>query len=128
DGCLRGSRLQVSNLGAWPLSCGTRRGHRQGPRLQAGAWHPGSGAETARSTGMTAGSGSETNAVAGGLARHVPVLGGRAVELLGVRAGGVYVDATFGAGGYARLMLATAEARVIGIDRDQSAIARGADL
>ena len=99
---------KFQNLGAWPLSCGTRRGHRQGPRLQAGAGHPGSGAKTARSTGMTAGSGSETNAVAGGLARHIPVLGRRAVELLGVHAGGVYVDATFGAGGYARMILATA--------------------
>jgi 16S rRNA (cytosine1402-N4)-methyltransferase len=77
---------------------------------------------------MTAGSGSETNAVAGGLARHIPVLGRRTVELLGVHAGGVYVDATFGAGGYARLILATPGTRVIGIDRDQSAIARGADL
>ena len=44
------------------------------------------------------------------------------------RDGGVYVDATFGAGGYTRAILAAADASVIGIDRDQSAIARGADL
>jgi 16S rRNA (cytosine1402-N4)-methyltransferase len=75
---------------------------------------------------MMAGSGSD--AVAGGPARHIPVLAGRAVSWLGVRAGGRYVDATFGAGGYARLILATPGARVIGIDRDQRAIARGADL
>jgi 16S rRNA (cytosine1402-N4)-methyltransferase len=75
-----------------------------------------------------AGSDSETKAVAGGLVRHTPVLGRRAVELLAMRAGGVYVDATFGAGGYARIILATPQTRVIGIDRDQSAIARGADL
>jgi 16S rRNA (cytosine1402-N4)-methyltransferase len=75
---------------------------------------------------MMTGSGSD--AVAGGPARHVPVLAGRAVSWLGVRAGGCYVDATFGAGGYARLILATPGARVIGIDRDQRAIARGADL
>jgi 16S rRNA (cytosine1402-N4)-methyltransferase len=56
------------------------------------------------------------------------VLGGRAVELLAVRAGGVYIDATFGAGGYTRAILAAADCRVIGIDRDQSAIALGADL
>ena len=43
-------------------------------------------------------------------------------------AGGIYVDATFGAGGYTRAILATPGTRVIGIDRDQSAIARGADL
>jgi 16S rRNA (cytosine1402-N4)-methyltransferase len=72
--------------------------------------------------------GSDSNAVAGGLARHIPVLGRRAVEWLGVRDGGLYVDATFGAGGYTRALLETPGARVIGIDRDQSAIAAGADL
>jgi 16S rRNA (cytosine1402-N4)-methyltransferase len=56
------------------------------------------------------------------------VLGRAAVDFLNVRAGGVYVDATFGAGGYTRLILDAADCRVIGIDRDQSAIARGADL
>jgi 16S rRNA (cytosine1402-N4)-methyltransferase len=76
---------------------------------------------------MTASSDS-TPAVAGGLARHIPVLGRSAVELLAVRAGGVYIDATFGAGGYARAILAAADCSVIGIDRDRSAIARGADL
>ncbi len=71
---------------------------------------------------------SDSNAVAGGLARHIPVLAGRAVAWLGVHDGGLYVDATFGAGGYTRAILATPGARVIGIDRDQSAVARGADL
>jgi 16S rRNA (cytosine1402-N4)-methyltransferase len=76
---------------------------------------------------MTAGSDSKP-AVAGGLARHIPVLGGRVVDFLDVRAGGVYVDATFGAGGYTREILAAAPCSVIGIDRDQSAVANGADL
>ena len=61
-------------------------------------------------------------------AGHVPVLLDRVVEWLAVRDGGLYVDGTFGAGGYARAILRTAGARVIGIDRDQTAIARGADL
>lgn len=65
----------------------------------------------------------------GGVTPHIPVLAGQAVDFLRVRAGGIYVDGTFGAGGYTRAILAAAEsARVIGIDRDQSAIARGADL
>ena len=72
--------------------------------------------------------GSGSSAVAGGLARHVPVLVHRAIEWLNVRPGGLYIDATFGAGGFSRAILATTGARVIGIDRDQSAIARGADL
>jgi len=77
---------------------------------------------------MTTGSDGGDPAVAGGLARHIPVLGPQAVAALNIKDGGVYIDGTFGAGGYTRLMLAAAECRVIGIDRDQSAIARGADL
>ena len=76
---------------------------------------------------MTAGSGGK-HAVAGGLARHVPVLGRQAIEYLQPKDGGLYIDGTFGAGGYARAILAAANTRVIGIDRDQQAIALGAGL
>ena len=68
------------------------------------------------------------NAVDGGLARHIPVLAPQALRYLSPRDGGVYVDGTFGAGGYTRAILAAAECTVIGIDRDQSAIARGFGL
>ncbi len=61
-------------------------------------------------------------------ARHVPVLGRQAIGWLDVKSGGLYIDGTFGAGGYTRAILDTPGARVIGIDRDQSAIAHGADL
>ena len=60
--------------------------------------------------------------------RHIPVLGRQAVEMLAPRDGGLYVDATFGAGGYSRMILDAAQTRVIGIDRDRSAIAGGFDL
>jgi 16S rRNA (cytosine1402-N4)-methyltransferase len=60
--------------------------------------------------------------------RHVPVLGREAVSLLAPRDGGIYVDATFGAGGYSRMILDVAGTRVIGIDRDRRAIAGGFDL
>jgi 16S rRNA (cytosine1402-N4)-methyltransferase len=60
--------------------------------------------------------------------RHVPVLGREAVEMLAPRAGGIYVDATFGAGGYSRAILAITGTRVIGIDRDRTAISGGHDL
>jgi 16S rRNA (cytosine1402-N4)-methyltransferase len=56
------------------------------------------------------------------------VLGGRTVEFLKVRAGGVYIDATFGAGSHSRAILAAADCNVIGIDRDHDAIVRGSDL
>jgi 16S rRNA (cytosine1402-N4)-methyltransferase len=60
--------------------------------------------------------------------RHIPVLGRQAVEMLRPRDGGIYVDATFGAGGYSAAILDTPGARVVGIDRDQSAVAGGFDL
>ncbi|MGY3617502.1 16S rRNA (cytosine1402-N4)-methyltransferase [Bradyrhizobium sp. USDA 10063] len=61
-------------------------------------------------------------------APHISVLGREAVEMLNPRNGGIYVDATFGAGGYSRLILAVPGTRVIGIDRDRSAITGGFDL
>jgi len=60
--------------------------------------------------------------------RHIPVLGVAAVELLSPRDGGIYVDATFGAGGYSRMILAVPGTTVIGIDRDRTAISGGFDL
>ena len=68
------------------------------------------------------------DAVDGGLARHIPVLAREALHFLSPRDGAVYVDGTFGAGGYTRAILAAADCKVIGIDRDQSAVARGYDL
>nr|Q07PU1.2 RecName: Full=Ribosomal RNA small subunit methyltransferase H; AltName: Full=16S rRNA m(4)C1402 methyltransferase; AltName: Full=rRNA (cytosine-N(4)-)-methyltransferase RsmH [Rhodopseudomonas palustris BisA53] len=60
--------------------------------------------------------------------RHISVLGREAVDWLAPRDGGVYVDATFGAGGYSRAILTIDGTRVIGIDRDRTAIAGGFDL
>jgi 16S rRNA (cytosine1402-N4)-methyltransferase len=60
--------------------------------------------------------------------RHIPVLGRQAIVMLQPRAGGIYVDATFGAGGYSRALLETAGTRVIAIDRDRSAVTAGFDL
>ena len=60
--------------------------------------------------------------------RHIPVLGREAVEMLSPREGGIYMDATFGAGGYTRAILDVPGTRVIGIDRDRAAIAGGFDL
>jgi 16S rRNA (cytosine1402-N4)-methyltransferase len=60
--------------------------------------------------------------------RHIPVLGEEVLAWLNPRDGGIYVDATFGAGGYSRAILETPQTRVIGIDRDRSAIAGGFEL
>ena len=48
--------------------------------------------------------------------RHIPVLGRQAIGTLQPRAGGIYVDATFGAGGYSRAILEAGGTRVIGFD------------
>jgi 16S rRNA (cytosine1402-N4)-methyltransferase len=50
------------------------------------------------------------------------------MEALALKDGGVYVDATFGGGGYSREMLARADCRVLAFDRDPDAIARGTEM
>jgi 16S rRNA (cytosine1402-N4)-methyltransferase len=51
-----------------------------------------------------------------------------AVDALAPVDGGLYVDATFGAGGYSRRILDRASCSVYGFDRDPTAIARAADM
>jgi 16S rRNA (cytosine1402-N4)-methyltransferase len=63
-----------------------------------------------------------------GKSRHEPVLLAEVLEGLCPREGGIYVDGTFGAGGYARAILRTADCAVYAIDRDAEAIAAGAAL
>ncbi|HEX7199781.1 MAG TPA: 16S rRNA (cytosine(1402)-N(4))-methyltransferase, partial [Dongiaceae bacterium] len=60
--------------------------------------------------------------------RHRPVLLAEVLRLLAPRDGGIYVDGTFGAGGYSSAILESADCRVLGIDRDPRAIADGATL
>src|ERR1043165_5058082 len=54
---------------------------------------------------------------------HRPVLESEAVEALAVKAGGVYIEGTFGRGGHSRAILAQLgpQGRVIAIDRDPEA-------
>lgn len=59
---------------------------------------------------------------------HVPVMADTAIGCLAPRDGGVYLDGTFGGGGYTERILARARCTVWAIDRDPAAIARGADL
>ena len=60
--------------------------------------------------------------------RHSPVMLAEVLSALEPRDGGVYVDATFGAGGYSRGLLEAADCTVWGIDRDPLAQSIGAEL
>lgn len=59
---------------------------------------------------------------------HIPVLLSEVVAQINPEDGGIYVDATFGAGGYSRAVLDAADCTVYGIDRDPDAIAEGQAL
>ena len=76
---------------------------------------------------MTAGHGQGGGLSARGADRHVPVLLSEVLEGLAVSTDGRYIDATFGAGGYSRAILA-AGGRVLALDRDPTAIEAGRDL
>ena len=60
-------------------------------------------------------------------ATHEPVLLAETMALLEPSRGGVFVDCTLGLGGHARAMLEGGATRVIGLDRDEAALAMARD-
>ncbi|MGA9797125.1 MAG: 16S rRNA (cytosine(1402)-N(4))-methyltransferase RsmH [Rhizomicrobium sp.] len=56
---------------------------------------------------------------------HIPVMLSEVIEAMSPRDGAHYIDGTFGGGGYARALLDATNCKVLGIDRDPDAIARG---
>ncbi len=59
---------------------------------------------------------------------HIPVLRDAAVAMLAPCANGVYLDGTFGGGGYAKAILDAADCTLLAIDRDPAAVQRGREL
>jgi 16S rRNA (cytosine1402-N4)-methyltransferase len=59
---------------------------------------------------------------------HVPVMLEEVMAILQPRDDAIYVDGTFGGGGYSEALLSRARCKVFGIDRDAAAIARGRAL
>ena len=59
---------------------------------------------------------------------HFPVMLPEVLSVLMPKDGEVYVDGTFGAGGYTRAFLEAADCTVIAIDRDPAALSRANDL
>lgn len=70
----------------------------------------------------------EVPEAAGGPARHTPVLLTKVLEALGAADGERYIDCTFGAGGYARAILASTDCQLLALDRDPLAAQIAAGL
>ena len=62
------------------------------------------------------------------MSNHYPVMLDEVIERLSPKDGEVYVDGTFGAGGYTKAFLESADCTVIAIDRDPAAISVADDL
>lgn len=60
--------------------------------------------------------------------KHFPVMLNEVLHCLNPQKGEIYVDATFGNGGYSEAILQAAECKVIALDRDPSVAARAAEL
>ncbi|MDP6474880.1 MAG: 16S rRNA (cytosine(1402)-N(4))-methyltransferase RsmH [Alphaproteobacteria bacterium] len=73
-------------------------------------------------------SGSSSRRAGAATGGHTPVMLAEVLETLAPRDGAVYVDSTFGGGGYSRGLLEAAACRVCAIDRDPAAIETGAAL
>lgn len=60
--------------------------------------------------------------------KHIPVMLPEVLEGLQPKEGAIYVDGTFGGGGYTAAILESSDCKVFAIDRDPEAIARGREL
>lgn len=81
---------------------------------------------TILATPMTTNTNDETPSALAREPDHTPVLLAEVLAFVAPRAGGVYVDATFGGGGYTEALLDRVEdGKVVAIDRDRGALEAG---
>lgn len=80
---------------------------------------------TGRRLGAARSAGPPDDPHAANYSEHTPVLLDAVLAALAPRDAAVYVDGTFGGGGYSEGLLGAARCRVFGIDRDPEAIRRG---
>lgn len=59
---------------------------------------------------------------------HIPVMLNEVIEQLAPKSGEIYIDCTFGAGGYSRTILATSDCKLYSIDQDPNVIKFTEDL
>ena len=59
---------------------------------------------------------------------HIPVMLNEVLENLSIKDGGIYVDGTFGNGGYTSAILDKANCKVIAFDRDETVLTRVDEL
>ncbi len=134
---LRGASVEISNLeaSAYPVASG--RGQKPGAKnaetivRQTGGSRARTGSVSAAApggAGMSSGLGGASFPAGGGPARHIPVLLEPVIQALKPEPGQVFIDGTFGAGGYTRALLASPETRVLALDRDPAAILAGQAL
>ncbi len=62
------------------------------------------------------------------MTKHIPVMLNEVIDAINPQNGKVYVDATFGNGGYTQAILDTADCKVIAIDQDPNVVARAKEI
>lgn len=60
--------------------------------------------------------------------KHIPVMIKEVIQALDLKDGGVYLDATFGFGGYSRAILEAEKCKVIAVDRDPNVCSRAEEI
>ena len=66
--------------------------------------------------------------IPGGYEKHFPVMLPEVLQALVPADGKIYVDATFGNGGYTEALLKAADCKVIALDRDPNVVSRAKEL